>query len=431
MTNSNLVDFEETISVAFFLPLYFSRGVDEDWMCCLWPTNVSEISCDAGDSAARPAFFTCGRLLQNPTMRVFIWLQGILAVLGNVFVLLMRFRKRRGGNWVQSSLITSLSAADLMMGFYLILIAMADAYFQEDFFLHAHQWRKGNVCIFAGLLAILSSEASLFFIALISVDRFVGVVFPFSQHRLKKGSSCIAIGILWSFALFLALTATFLAKLYSNLYQASNVCIGLPFERAPPDLTFDRQFYTSSGIKNELVQESKSQPASIFSLVLFLGVNLFTVLVVLICYICIGVNVRTSNKRSSRTSARSEEVQMAIRMGFIVCTDFFCWTPIIMMGILSQAGLVEIPENMYAWSVIFILPLNSCLNPYIYTMSPIIGNAVDKLRRKVCGYAQASERDQCGDGKHTRSRDSRETLADCNNARSRENLPDIPLTEIK
>ncbi|XP_072048139.1 uncharacterized protein [Amphiura filiformis] len=363
-------------------------GVDEDWMCCL----VSNVSCDAGDSAVRPIFFTCGRLLQNPTMRVFIWLQGVGSVFGNAFVLAMRWKKRRGENWVQSSLITCLSAADLMMGIYLILIAMADSYLGDDFFSIAHIWRESYFCSVAGLLAILSSEASLFFIGLISVDRVIGVVFPFSQNRLNKRTTCIAIIILWSFALSLALTATILAKNESNLYQASNVCIGLPFERAPPTVSITRDFYLSTGLSSELpVETGHSQPASIFSIVIFLGVNLFSVLLVLICYIIIGINVRTSSRRSVRSNAgRTEEVRMALRMGIIVCTDFFCWVPVIMMGVLSQAKLIVIPDTMYAWAVIFILPLNSCLNPYIYTMFPIIGSKVHALRRKMFGNAKAT-----------------------------------------
>ncbi len=58
---------------------------------------------------------------------------------------------------------------------------------------------------------------------------------------------------------------------------------------------------------------------------------------------------------------------MAVKMALIVGTDFACWMPVIIMGILSQAGIVEIGPGMYAWIVVFILPVNSSLNPYLYT----------------------------------------------------------------
>ena len=349
-------------------------------MCCL----VSNVSCDAGESAVRPLFFTCGRLLQNATMRVLIWVQGLGSILGNAFVLMLRCRKRTGRSWVQSSLITSLSAADLMMGLYLVMIATADSYFGDEFYSRAHLWRASSFCKFASVLAIVSCEASLFFVTLISIDRFTGVIFPFSGKRLKKKSACVAMVILWSVAIALGITTMLLSHYDSRLYQTSNVCLDLPFERAPPTVVINREFYAASGVVNEApVETESSQPASIFSIVIFLGINLASILCVLICYICIGINVKLSSKQANRNVARSVELRMALRMSFIVCTDFFCWLPVVIMGILSQTNMVIIPDSMYAWAVILILPLNSCLNPYLYTMSPIIANKLGQLRRKI------------------------------------------------
>ena len=63
------------------------------------------------------------------------------------------------------------------------------------------------------------------------------------------------------------------------------------------------------------------------------------------------------------------QIKLAIRMALIVGTDFICWMPIIIMGLLSASGAVEIPADVYAWTAVFILPLNSSLNPYLYTFS--------------------------------------------------------------
>ena len=63
------------------------------------------------------------------------------------------------------------------------------------------------------------------------------------------------------------------------------------------------------------------------------------------------------------------QIKLAIRMALIVGTDFICWMPIIIMGLLSATGAAKIPADMYAWTAVFILPLNSSLNPYLYTFS--------------------------------------------------------------
>ena len=44
-------------------------------------------------------------------------------------------------------------------------------------------------------------------------------------------------------------------------------------------------------------------------------------------------------------------------------------------AILAITG-VAIPGDVYAWTAVFILPLNSALNPFLYTLSAIIGKKV-------------------------------------------------------
>jgi hypothetical protein len=44
-------------------------------------------------------------------------------------------------------------------------------------------------------------------------------------------------------------------------------------------------------------------------------------------------------------------------------------------GILALNGF-PIPSDVYAWSVVFILPINSALNPFLYTVTAIIGKKV-------------------------------------------------------
>ena len=86
------------------------------------------------------------------------------------------------------------------------------------------------------------------------------------------------------------------------------------------------------------------------------------------------ISVKTSAKRAGRQDNANEEIKMAIKMAAVVGTDFICWFPVIMMGIFSQTGLVVIPLDAYVWSVVFILPVNSSLNPYLYTIATVISD---------------------------------------------------------
>ena len=44
-------------------------------------------------------------------------------------------------------------------------------------------------------------------------------------------------------------------------------------------------------------------------------------------------------------------------------------------GIMALTG-TEISGDVYAWTAVFVLPINSALNPFLYTLSAIIGKKV-------------------------------------------------------
>ena len=46
-----------------------------------------------------------------------------------------------------------------------------------------------------------------------------------------------------------------------------------------------------------------------------------------------------------------------------------------MTGVLAMENY-EIPGEVYAWTAVLILPINSALNPFLYTLSAIIASKV-------------------------------------------------------
>ncbi|XP_022085860.1 G-protein coupled receptor GRL101-like [Acanthaster planci] len=341
-------------------------------LCCLLN---SAVFCDV-NAKPRPPYFTCSRrLLTQDVMKTFIWIQVVFAMTGNLVVLLWRGHELRGHKKKsQTLLILNLAASDLLMGLYLLIIASADLHFGEDFYMQMASWRSSLTCKFAGVIGLVSSEASVFLVTLISIDRFLGVVFPFSHFRMSSRSMAKVLLGLWLLALALSVTASALSATNDDFYELSNVCLGLPLSTKPTNITTKSQMSNSimGNVRVEEVDASGNKPAYLFPIVLFLGINLVSFLIVFLCYLGIFVSARASSKQSARLADKSEEIRLAIKMGLIVGTDFCCWVPVIIMGILSQSGVVEIEQTMYAWAVIFILPINSSLNPWLYTLSTIL-----------------------------------------------------------
>ncbi|XP_072045176.1 uncharacterized protein [Amphiura filiformis] len=294
-------------------------------------------------------FSSCADLMRNRVLRVCIWILGLSALVGNIFVILWRTKigEESARSKVQEYLILNLAVADLLMGVYMITIAGADMYYRDVYILHADNWQTGKLCKLAGLLSTLSCELSLFILAVISLDRFWCITFATKCKRLQLEHARIITIIAWVIALVLSIIPVVGLKYFGDdFYGRSSVCLALP-------LTADRP------------------PGWEYSVMLFLGVNLCSFIIICFCYLNIYCTVNRTSKRMRRNKKRAAEIKMAARMAFIVATDFSCWMPIFIMAIMSMTGIVTLPGDVYAWTAVFILPLNSSLNPYLYTFSTV------------------------------------------------------------
>ena len=63
------------------------------------------------------------------------------------------------------------------------------------------------------------------------------------------------------------------------------------------------------------------------------------------------------------------ELKVALRMGTLVFTNFVCWFPIALLGISAAVGNRLIDNITFAkWVMVFIFPINACLNPILYSV---------------------------------------------------------------
>ncbi|KAK3889848.1 hypothetical protein Pcinc_006174 [Petrolisthes cinctipes] len=93
-------------------------------------------------------------------------------------------------------------------------------------------------------------------------------------------------------------------------------------------------------------------------------------------------------RRTNSDSNWNEMKMLALRVFLVVATDALCWLPIIFLGILSISG-VDIPPSVFSWTAVFILPINSVINPILYTFtSRTMTNAIYSLRNSICHRRQ-------------------------------------------
>ncbi|XP_071500488.1 G-protein coupled receptor GRL101-like [Diadema antillarum] len=346
-------------------------------ICCISP----------GDSVCtlfEPAhpLFTCRMtFLQNLPIEISIYILGISALIGNSYVIIQRLLAKfsRDTAKVQSILILNLAISDFLMGIYLLILAIMDIVISDSYFWEgrAEEWRTSSICQAAGFISVLSSETSVFLITIISLDRVISVLFPFSEHRLSVKSARVVVGMTWGLALFLSTCAVVLNYLNPDAYSLSDVCVGLPLVRKNSHLNsvVDERTFNQIGVARYATVAMASESTWQFSIVLFLGVNFFCFSVVLIAYIIIFIWVRVTRNNAGRKDSEGTEIKMAAKMSLLVGTDFFCWMPIIILGILVQSSVITLSSDVYVWLVVFVLPINSSINPYLYTI-------VDSATRK-------------------------------------------------
>ena len=325
---------------------------DDFKLCCreTLPAGFDLENCHApSDDIA-----SCEDLLRSDVYRVFLWLFALLAVLGNCGSFFARF-------YLQSEsfhssfnvLVTNLSVADFVMGVYLTIIGVADRVYRGQYIWYVDTWRNSVTCQIAGFLSLLSSEVSAFFICLITLDRFLVLRFPFSRLHFCKKSAMAASLVAWLIGLALAAVPLLPMTSDWNFYSQTGICIPLPFAR-----------------RTKFAGYSYS-----FGVMMVLNLVLFVLIAVGQVFIYCAVRAQSSAARAKKKASR--DAAIARRLTTIVLSDFLCWFPIGLLGVMSSLG-TSIPVDVKVGVAIFVLPFNSALNPFLYTF-----NIVMEKRRKA------------------------------------------------
>jgi len=84
-------------------------------------------------------------------------------------------------------------------------------------------------------------------------------------------------------------------------------------------------------------------------------------------------NIGRNNKKDNRM------LKLKKRILYIILTDTLCWLPIIIMSFMSYSGFKLVGE-VNPVSAIVILPINSAINPLIYSR---LDKYIKRFFRKV------------------------------------------------
>ena len=327
-------------------------------LCC--PATLPEGFLLQNCEAPSDEISSCDNLLRSNVYRVFLSVFAALGLLGNLvsFVYRVAFNKAslRQGFGV---FVSHLCVSDFFMGAYLAVIGVTDRLYQDSYLWEDNSWRHSPVCHIAGILSLLSNEVSAFVICLITLDRFLVLRFPFSRLHFRNRSAHVACALAWAVGLLMALVPLLPMTSHWQFYSQTGICIPLPVTRND----FEGHGYS-------------------FGILIVLNFVLF--MLIAVGQVIIYWSIRSNRLTITDTTQKSKDQTIARRLITVVMSDFLCWFPIGLLGLLSSTG-TAVPGEINVAIAILVLPLNSALNPFLYTLNMIMErrrrSKEDRLRK--------------------------------------------------
>ena len=290
---------------------------------------------------------SCQDLLRSDLYRAFLWIFSAMSIAGNAGCVIFRLffmdtKSQRGFNLF----VTNLCVSDFLMGIYLTLVGAADSIYRGRYLSYETFWRHSVGCKLAGFLSFLSNEVSAIIICLITLDRFLILRFPFSHVHFKGRSAAVACWVAWIVGFVLATIPFLPVASQWQFYSQTGICIPLPITR-------------------------RSFKGRNYAFAVMIVMNFILFLSIAVGQAIIFWTIRASSISRDSSTKKSKDAVIARHLASIVVSDFLCWFPIGLLGVMASVGM-PIPSEVNVGIAIFVLPLNSALNPFLYTFNLIL-----------------------------------------------------------
>ncbi|XP_051816119.1 lutropin-choriogonadotropic hormone receptor [Acanthochromis polyacanthus] len=277
------------------------------------------------------AFNPCEDIAGFGFLRVAIWFINILAIAGNLTVLLVFFTSRNKLT-VPRFLMCQLAFADLCIGVYLLMIATVDLRTRGRYSQHAIEWQTGPGCSTAGFLSVFGGELSVYTLSTITLERWHTITNALQVERqlvLKQAAAIMAAG--WLVCVGMGM----LPLVGVSSYTKVSMCL-------PMDI------------------ETPLAQAFIIIILLF---NVGAFIVVCVCYVLIYLAVK-----NPEFPGRGADTRIAKRMAVLIFTDFLCMAPISFFAISAAFKVPLITVTNSKILLVLFFPINSCANPFLYAI---------------------------------------------------------------
>ncbi|XP_025407584.1 lutropin-choriogonadotropic hormone receptor-like isoform X2 [Sipha flava] len=286
----------------------------------------SNIECWPKPNALNP----CEDIMGFFWLRICVWMVGILAFLANMVVLMVVFRRTLNCS-VPRFLMSNLAFADFCTAIYLLLLAYEDLTSSEKYFNYAYTWQNGVGCKIGGFLTVFSSQLSVFALCLLTIERWYSIRKALYTNKMTFASTVKIMAFGWVYSIVMAT----MPLLGISSYSTTSICLPMDTVRA-------------SGV------------CYVFTLLAFAAAAF---LLMLFCYVQIYMSLSYETRHAVKG-----EASVARKILVLVGTNFVCTAPVIFFGFTALLGYPLIDLTKSKMLLVFFYPINSCANPFLYTI---------------------------------------------------------------
>ncbi|XP_054053181.1 follicle-stimulating hormone receptor isoform X2 [Rissa tridactyla] len=185
---------------------------DFDYGLC---NEVVNVACSPKPDAFNP----CEDIMGYTILRVLIWFINILAITGNIVVLIILISSQYKLT-VPRFLMCNLAFADLCIGIYLLFIASVDIQTKSQYYNYAIDWQTGAGCNAAGFFTVFASELSVYTLTVITLERWHTITYAMQLDRKVRFRHAVIIMVFgWMFAFTVALLPIFGVSSYMKTFR--------------------------------------------------------------------------------------------------------------------------------------------------------------------------------------------------------------------
>uniref|UniRef100_H2YBV9 G-protein coupled receptors family 1 profile domain-containing protein n=1 Tax=Ciona savignyi TaxID=51511 RepID=H2YBV9_CIOSA len=354
------------------------------------------------NSTKKSVFLSPFEMMGNTFFRVILWIMGVLSLCGNIIVFTVSVFKIRavemgkplklGFLW----LLLNLSVSDGLMGIYILLLSAMGTQFSGKYCYHDAEWRSSRTCAVLGSMAVISTEVSAFTMTTMSIIRLLSVYFPLKMTSIKRAVYVVPIICSWCGGILIGTlpladyrSGYFITSVWYPNYFNSNQDMSkadmeqlarriIRFSNSSPTMDWFDVKSTITSVFQELQIKGEFGffgETSVCLPRLFVkvgdtawGYSIFIVILNFCLFTFMGIiYMKLYKKGKQRIIAGKRKSKLLIRtVSLVILPNICCWVPICTMALVSLAG-VKLDNTVYVVCAGVLLPINSVLNPIIYS----------------------------------------------------------------